>query len=288
MLGRDQGKRASSSTALQAWLASKPLRVDDSGAGLVAGRAETRLRALYPGAMARYDTLRDRLDPIQAMRQITPLIITEQRLLDHDSGATDAGQSPAASTAASSPQGTSPAAGAARTRTASASGRPVSAATTVKPMTSTAGGGGAVLARPELHNTLVCGRSSGGPGGRGPARRCVAVLATALDRAQQAGIDPGGCARSPRSVSWLARSTPAKVLNFLVQHRTVTAADIVTSSVPTTLTTNPLPTELGLLRPGADPTVLSRHSRRTVILTRSTRARRQPPPARLMACPTRQ
>ena len=79
MLGRDQGSTADSRTALLAWVSAQPHRDTDSEADLVAGRAEARLRDLHPNAMTRYDALRAGLSPIEAMREVVPLISLEQQ-----------------------------------------------------------------------------------------------------------------------------------------------------------------------------------------------------------------
>lgn len=79
MLGRDEGRDADSRTALLAWVSAQPHREDDSEAELVAGRAEARLRELHPDAMTRYDALRDGLSPVEAMREVVPLIVVEQQ-----------------------------------------------------------------------------------------------------------------------------------------------------------------------------------------------------------------
>ncbi len=79
MLGRDQGSNADSRTALLAWVSAEPHRDTDSEAELVVGRAEARLRDLHPDAMIRYDQLRAGLSPIQAMREVVPLIVVEQQ-----------------------------------------------------------------------------------------------------------------------------------------------------------------------------------------------------------------
>ncbi|MDP9461457.1 MAG: hypothetical protein M3Q22_14825, partial [Actinomycetota bacterium] len=79
MLGRDEGRSADSRTALLAWVSAQPHRENDSEAELVAGRAETRLRDLHPDAMTRYDALRAGLSPVEAMREVVPLIVVEQQ-----------------------------------------------------------------------------------------------------------------------------------------------------------------------------------------------------------------
>ena len=79
LLGRDQGRDADSRTALLAWVTAQPHRADDPEAELVAGRAEARLRDLHPDAMTRYDQLRAGLSPVEAMREVVPLIVTEQQ-----------------------------------------------------------------------------------------------------------------------------------------------------------------------------------------------------------------
>ena len=79
MLGRDQGSTADSRTALLAWVSAQPHRDTDSEAELVAGRAEARLRDLHPDAMTRYDQLRAGLSPVEAMREVVPLIVVEQQ-----------------------------------------------------------------------------------------------------------------------------------------------------------------------------------------------------------------
>jgi len=78
MLGRDQGSAADSRTALLAWVSAQPHRDTDSEPELVAGRAEARLRDLHPDAMTRYDRLRAGLSPVEAMREVVPLIVVEQ------------------------------------------------------------------------------------------------------------------------------------------------------------------------------------------------------------------
>ncbi len=79
MLGRDQGRDADSRTALLAWVTTQPHRDSDPEAELVAGRAEARLRELHPDAMSRYDQLRAGLSPVEAMREVVPLIVVEQQ-----------------------------------------------------------------------------------------------------------------------------------------------------------------------------------------------------------------
>jgi len=79
MLGRDEGRGADSHTALLAWISAQPQREDDSEADVVAGRAEARLRDLHPDAMTRYDSLRAGLSPVEAMREVVPLIVVEQQ-----------------------------------------------------------------------------------------------------------------------------------------------------------------------------------------------------------------
>ena len=78
MLGRDH-RRADSRTALLAWVSAQPRRGDDPQAELVAGRAEARLRDLHPDAMTRYDQLRAGLSPVEAMREVVPLIVVAQQ-----------------------------------------------------------------------------------------------------------------------------------------------------------------------------------------------------------------
>ena len=219
MLGHDQGKRVSSSTALQAWLTSQPL-TDDSDDQLVADRAEARLRALHPDAMARYDTLRDHLDPVQAMRQVTPLIITGQQLPDHDSTDVNAGPDGTVSTGPLPPSDTPPAAAAARTN--AGSDRPeVCYAPVVREVLE------AELAAAVLHDDAW------------------PVLATALERAHQVGVDPSQLLRDVAAQRELASAKhPAQVLNVRLDRRTVTAADVIASSFPTPLSGAPLPHRL--------------------------------------------
>jgi hypothetical protein len=78
MLGPDAGRGADSRTALMAWVSAQPHREDDPQADLVASRAEVRLRELHPDAMGRYDALRAGLSPVEAMREVAPLIVVEQ------------------------------------------------------------------------------------------------------------------------------------------------------------------------------------------------------------------
>jgi hypothetical protein len=78
MLARDAGRNAGSRTAVLAWMSAQPHRDDDPQADLVASRAETRLRDLHPDAMTRYDQLRAGLSPVEAMREVVPLIVVEQ------------------------------------------------------------------------------------------------------------------------------------------------------------------------------------------------------------------
>jgi hypothetical protein len=77
MLARGAGRLAGTDVALVAWEAAQPYRDVDRDAGRAAGRAETRLRDLQPDAMARYDALRAGLDPVEAMREVVPLIRAE-------------------------------------------------------------------------------------------------------------------------------------------------------------------------------------------------------------------
>jgi len=74
VLGPDKGRHADSDTALRAWTTAQPLRTDNPQAEQVAQRAETRLRTLHPDAMTRYAALRQHLTPVQAMREVAPLI----------------------------------------------------------------------------------------------------------------------------------------------------------------------------------------------------------------------
>ena len=78
MLGRDH-RRVDSRTAVLAWVSAQPRRDDDPQAELVAGRAEARLRDLHPDAMTRYDQLRAGLSPVEAMREVVPLVVVEQQ-----------------------------------------------------------------------------------------------------------------------------------------------------------------------------------------------------------------
>ena len=74
VLGPDKGRHADSDTALRAWTTAQPLRTDNPQAEQVAQRAEARLRTLHPDAMTRYAALRQHLTPVQAMREVAPLI----------------------------------------------------------------------------------------------------------------------------------------------------------------------------------------------------------------------
>ena len=74
VLSPDKGRHADSDTALRAWTTTQPLRTDNPQAEQVAQRAEARLRTLHPDAMTRYAALRQHLDPVQAMREVAPLI----------------------------------------------------------------------------------------------------------------------------------------------------------------------------------------------------------------------
>ena len=219
MLGHDQGRRVSSSTALQAWLASQPV-TDDSDDVLVADRAEARLRALHPDAMARYDTLCDHLDPVQAMRQVTPLIITGQQLPDHVSTDVNAGPDGTVSTGPLPPSDTPLAAAAAHTNTGS--DRPeIRYASVVRDVLE------GELAAAVLHDDAW------------------PVLATALQQAQQAGVDPSQLLRDVAAQRELASAKhPAQVLNVRLERRTVTAADVIASNFPTPLSGAPLPHRL--------------------------------------------
>lgn len=73
-LARDRGRNASGSVALAAWQAALPWRGQYRDAARAAERAGDRLRVLHPDAMARYDALRAGLEPVQAMREVAPLI----------------------------------------------------------------------------------------------------------------------------------------------------------------------------------------------------------------------
>ena len=74
------GQHADTRTALlAAWVSAQPHRDTDNEADRVAGRAEARLRDLHPDAMTRYDQLRAGLSPVEAMREVVPLIVTAQQ-----------------------------------------------------------------------------------------------------------------------------------------------------------------------------------------------------------------
>ena len=79
MLRPGLGRSADSRTALLAWVSAQPHRDTDSGAELVASRAEARLHELHPDAISRYDALRAGLSPVEAMREVVPLIVAEQQ-----------------------------------------------------------------------------------------------------------------------------------------------------------------------------------------------------------------
>jgi len=74
VLGPDKGRHADSDTAPRAWTTAQPLCTDNPQAEQVAQRAEARLRTLHPDAMTRYAALRQHRDPVQAMREVAPLI----------------------------------------------------------------------------------------------------------------------------------------------------------------------------------------------------------------------
>ena len=66
---------ASPAAAVEAWMAAQPLAGGDATAALVVDRAETRLRAVTPDQMARYDRLRSEgREPLEAMRAVAPSI----------------------------------------------------------------------------------------------------------------------------------------------------------------------------------------------------------------------
>ncbi len=268
VLGPDKGRHADSDTALRAWTTTQPLRLDNPQADQVAQRAEARLRTLHPDAMTRYAALRQHPDPVQAMREVAPLIW--QQL--------GGGDGQPAEHPALPPDRLSPADQAeSLTKTTAAWGtasrsiedrhgeghRPPRAHPTPEPE-------GAQRPRPvePLVGAAAPTAPAGGVAAAGPSDQlppqvrlqpvvrdvlhtelATAVLrdqawpalAVALEQAHQAGAEPAQLLREVAEQRELGTAKhPAQVLTHRLQQRTPTTADLVASNYPTALTGAPL------------------------------------------------
>ena len=290
MLGRDAGRSADSRTTLMAWVSAQPHRDVDTQAELVASRAEARLRELHPDAMGRYDALRAGLDPVEAMREVAPLIAGEQErdsarqvyapMLDPGTAeAADSKQALAAWTAALPLTDTVPdaarAAAAAEDRLRQlhpdalshfdelrTSQTPDVALAEVTPLIDPAGvtrssdGSPAVAVgaeAPEVRYAPAV-RDALGTEVAGKVLREEAwpALAGALQQAEQLGAHPTELLRQVVGERELTSAkSVAEVLNFRVEQRTPTAADVASSSYPTPLAAARPPTRTSPVDPFA-------------------------------------
>ena len=269
VLGPDQGRHADSDTAVRAWTTAQPLRTDNPQAEQVAQRAEARLRTLHPDAMTRYAALRQHLDPVQAMREVTPLIW--QQLGGGDGQPAQHPPLP--------PERLSPADQAESLTTTTAvpavpAGRgiegrhgeghlPPRAHPTPEPE-------GAQRRRPDepLVGAAAATAPAGGVAAAGPSEQlppqvrlqpvvrdvlhtelAAAVLrdqawpalAVALEQAHQAGAEPAQLLREVAEQRELRSAKhPAQVLTHRLAQRSPTTADLVASNYPTALTGAPL------------------------------------------------
>ena len=269
VLGPDKGRHADSETALRAWTTAQPLRTDNPQAEQVAPRAEARLRTLHPDAMTRYAALRQHLDPVQAMREVAPLIW--QQL--------GGGDGQPAQHPPLQPERLSPADQAeTRTKTTAAPAVPagrgiedrhgeghlpprahptpepegaqrrrpveplVGAAAATAPADGVAAAGPSEQLPPQvrlqpvvrdvLHTELAAAvlRDQAWP-----------ALAVALEHAHQAGAEPAQLLREVAEQRELRTAKhPAQVLTHRLAQRSPTTADLVASSYPTALTGAPL------------------------------------------------
>jgi hypothetical protein len=284
MLGRD----ADSRTALMAWVSAQPHREDDPQADLVASRAETRLRELHPDAMGRYDALRGGLSPVEAMREVAPLIVAEQDrqsardvyapMLDRTTATTaESRQALAAWTAALPLADTLPdaaqAAAAAEARLRELHPQPMGRFDELR--TTSAPDVALAEVAPLIDPTAstTSGRDTQQPAaavGEAPEARYASVvrdvlgaqvatevlrddawpaLASALQRAEQLGAQPADLLRQVAGQRELdSAKSVAEVLHFRVEQRRPTAADIASSSYPT-----PLSAAAALTPTSADP-----------------------------------
>lgn len=267
VLGPDQGRSADSDTALRAWTIAQPLRTDNRQADQVAQRAEARLRTLHPDAMTRYAALRQHLDPVQAIREVTPLIrqqlgsgagqpaehqpLQPERLSPADQAATltettaalgaasrdiedrhDLGHLPTRAHPMPEPEGVQ------RRRLV----EPLvgaAAATAPADGVATTGPGEQLppqvrlqpVVRDVLHTELATAvlRDHAWP-----------ALAVALEQAQQVGAQPAQLLREVAEQRELRTAKhPAQVLTHRLQQRTPTTADLVASCYPTALADTP-------------------------------------------------
>jgi len=268
VLGPDKGRHADSETALRAWTTAQPLRTDNPQAEQVAPRAEARLRTLHPDAMTRYAALRQHLDPVQAMREVAPLIWQQLNSGDGQPAQhpppqperlspTDQAESLTKTTAAwgtanrgikdrhgeghlpprahptPEPQGTQ------RRRPAEPL---VGAAAATAPADGVAAAGPSEQLPPQvrlqpvvrdvLHTELAAAvlRDQAWP-----------ALAVALEQAHRAGAEPAQLLREVAEQRELRTAQhPAQVLTHRLVQRSPTTADLVASNYPTALTGAPL------------------------------------------------
>lgn len=267
VLGPDQGRHADTDTALRAWTAAQPLRTHSEQAEQVAQRAETRLRTLHPDAMTRYAALRRHLDPVQAMREVTPLIRQPadshhnqparaqprqpERLLPHDQAEPPNDTAAPSGTFSDDVQDT-------RDRDLPTD-RPNRA-----PMPDGAGLRRVVepLLDADAATAHPGGQPTAGPGEQLPPQvrlqpvvrdvlhtelatavlrdHAWPALAVALEQAQQAGAQPAELLREVAEQRELRTAKhPAQVLTHRLAQRTPTTADLVASCYPTALAHTP-------------------------------------------------
>jgi len=269
VLGPDKGRHAGSETALQAWTTAQPLRTDHPQADQVAQRAEARLRTLHPDAMTRYAALRQHLTPVQAMREVAPLIwqqlgggdgqpaqhppLQPERLSPADQAETRTkttaapavpagrgiedrhgeGHLPPRAHPTPEPQGTQ------RRRPVEPL---VGAAAATAPADGVAAAGPSKQLPPQvrlqpvvrdvLHTELAAAvlRDQAWP-----------ALAVALEQAHQGGAEPAQLLREVAEQRELRTAKhPAQVLTHRLAQRSPTTADLVASNYPTALTGAPL------------------------------------------------
>ncbi len=268
VLGPDKGRHADSDTALRAWTTAQPLRTDNPQAEQVAQRAEARLRTLHPDAMTRYAALCQHLDPVQAMREVTPLIW--QQLGGGDGRPAQhpplPPERPSPADQAESLTKTTAAWGTASRDIEDRHGQghlPPRAHPTPEPE-------GAQRRRPDepLVGAAAATAPAGGVAAAGPSDQlppqvrlqpvvrnvlhtelAAAVLrdqawpalAVALEQAQQLGAEPAQLLREVAEQRELRTAKhPAQVLTHRLVQRSPTTADLVASNYPTALTGAPL------------------------------------------------